>query len=365
MTRFYLGSDGLWKHKGWTPVAPGDSPLDPTVPGTDTGGGAGGGGGRVLRFYTTDVVSNGVNLGGGGGGGATGATYFGAEPRPAGNSTTNQQSLINKWGGRPASRQYFGTAGGTPVHLAGISVAHWSWSWGSLDAQVIAGTQDAYFASCAAAMKNGDIATYAHESNNKGLTGTALSNRIGAMNRFYDIFKNTKPGVLIAPTHTGYMFSPKNGGGAAQRTTWGAVKGDLIGADLDGVHIDTKLPSGAFQFPGATDYSPHIDYLGHITNIKNFITANKARGYIGWTVPEIMTSRYVPIDPDGTKRAAWFQKNLTYCKNNGAYAVHVWDFPRPTELGGESTTAFNVIPNPSPEYTVVKSFIAGNPANPA
>jgi hypothetical protein len=239
MTRFYLGSDGLWKHKGWTPVAPGDSPLDPTVPGTDTGGGAGGGGGRVLRFYTTDVVSNGVNLGGGGGGGATGATYFGAEPNPAGNSTTSQQGLINKWGGRPASRHYFGAnSTGLPVHIAGISVAQWSWSWGSLDAQVVAGNHDAYFASCAAAMKNGDIATYAHESDNKGLTGTALSNRIGAMNRFYDVFKNTKPGVFISPTHTGYMFSPKNPSGAALRTTWGAVKGDLIGLDLDGVHID-------------------------------------------------------------------------------------------------------------------------------
>jgi hypothetical protein len=359
MTRFYLGSDGLWKHKGWTPVAPGDSPLDPTVPGTDTGGGAGGGGGRVLRFYTTDVVSNGVNLGGGGGGGATGATYFGAEPNPAGNSTTSQQGLINKWGGRPASRHYFGAnSTGLPVHIAGISVAQWSWSWGSLDAQVVAGNHDAYFASCAAAMKNGDIATYAHESDNKGLTGTALSNRIGAMNRFYDVFKNTKPGVFVSPTHTGYMFSPKNPSGAALRTTWGAVKGDLIGLDLDGVHMDNG------NYPGATDYTA-IDYLGHVTVAKNFITANKARGYIGWTVPETMTSRITSFDPTGSKRAAWFQKNLTYMKNGGAYAVHVWDFPRPANLGGESTAAFNVIPNPSPEYTVVKSFIAGNPANPA
>lgn len=369
MTRFYLGADGLWAHKGWTPVAPGDSPLDPTIPQasqpTDPGNPVPTG--RRLRFYTTDVVSNGVAPGGGGTGGGTvpsGATYFGAEPNPAGNGTTNQQGLINKWGGRPSSRQYFGTsyASNTPVHIAGISVAHWSWA--PNDALVNSGGADNDIAASVALMKNGDLATYAHESNNKGYTGATLTARINAMNRFYDIVKATKPGVLVSPIHTGYLFSPKNGGTVSQQATWGAVKGDLIGADLDGVHMDTKLADGSPQYPGATDYTA-IDYAGHITNILKFITANKARGYVGWTVPEFMTSRITSFDPNGTKRAAWFQRNGDYIKNGGAYCCQIWDYPRPPALGGESTAAFNVIPNPSPEYTVVKSFIASNPANPA
>lgn len=363
MARFYLGSDGLWKHKGWVDVAPGDSPLDPTVP---TGGG-GGGTVRTLRFYTTDIVSNGSVPGSGGGGTGggtvpTGSTYFGAEPQPAGNGTTNQQSLVNKWQGRPSSRQFFGANWGTPVHIAGVSVAQFS--WGPKDAQVVSGSMDATLSAAFAAMKNGDIATYAHESDNDGLTAAQITTRIQAMNRFYDLVKSVNPNIYVAPTHTGYMFSPKNGGGAAARATWGAAKGDLVGLDLDGVHIDAKKADGTPQYPGATDYSP-IDYAGHIPIAKAFITANKARGYVGWTVPEHMTSRYTPIDPNGTKRAAWFQTNMTYILNGGAYACMIFDFPRPANLGGESTTAFSVIPNPSPELTVIRSFVAGNPANPA
>lgn len=360
MPTYEAGADGAWHHKGWLSVAPGDSPDDPTIPdapvtptdpGTPTVPT-----GRRLRFYTTDLISNGVapGTGGGTGGGTTpvptGSTYFGAEPSPAGNGTTNQQQLINKFGGRPSTRQFLGTNWTSlPVHIAGISVAQWSWS--PQDANVISGSLDDAIAAHVAAMKNGDIFTYAHESDNDGLTAAQTTDRIAAMNRCYDICKATKPGVYVAPTHTGYMFSPNNPGAAAKQTLWSTVKGDLLGVDFDGVHAADADGSYA-----------KINYKGHIPNVKAYLTKYKAKGWIGWTIPEWATSRITSFDPDGTKRAAWISDQGAAFVTGGAYACQYFDHAKDA---GDTTASINTIANPSPELTALKQLVASNPANPA
>lgn len=292
--------------------------------------------------------STGGSSGGGSAGGGTTAppplpahsTYIGACPaNPGGQSLSAATTVISKWGSGSAIRQFFSsdlTRG--PNHPVGASVVHSSYkpsvsavNSGSLDNQIKALIQRT---------PAGDIIEFYHEPDNDGLNPSGITAMIAAKNRLYDLKQQVKPSVKVAATMTGGFFA--NYSSESKRAPWYGLRGDLIGLDADGVY-DTSGPT----------YD--ISYTDEIAGVKAFMTHSSS--WKGWTVPEFGTARQ-PWDMTGSARASWLSQQMKLFVDGGAYAVMLFDY---NTSGHDTSTNYNQIKTGTPEFTVWKNAIAGNP----
>lgn len=340
---YWFGADGFWHAKGRLNVQPGKAPSDPATPPSQV----------TPRLQITELSLVATGTPGQPAPSPTKRPYFGACPvdgAPGG--AAGAQSVLTKWGARAAVRQFFGDFQSMPNSPAGCPVVHSSYRPDATsatqpftDAQILAGAADDLIAAVIAAARNGDVLEMKHESDNDGLTGQAALDRIQVKNRFYDIKQVTKPGVLVAHTHTGGMWA-SYGNDATRDLNMTNARGDLIGLDADGIHTTT----GPVY---VTDYSDEV------ANVKRYLTKFKSGGWQGWSVPEHGTSRQ-PWDPTGTPRAQWFAKNTQYFVDNGAYYVCLFDF---NTTAHNTATDYNRVLAGTPEYDTWRNLVASNPAN--
>jgi hypothetical protein len=270
------------------------------------------------------------------------STYFGACPaNPGGTGTSAQGTVLSKFGTGAAARVFHGsdlTSG--PSHASGVSIVHASFK--PSVSQVNSGALDAQIEALIQRTQAGDVIEFWHEPDNNGLTGTGITEMIKAKNRLYEIKQRIKPSVLVAATMTGGFFA--NYTSESERQPWYGLKGDLVGLDADGVH-DSSGPT----------YD--TSYSDEISGVKTFMTRNPSAGWIGWSVPEHGTSRQ-PWDTTGTPRANWFTAQTKLMIDNGAYYVMLFDYN--TGAHNLSDDYNQVLPG-TPEHTVWKNLVAGNP----
>lgn len=248
-----------------------------------------------------------------------------------------------KYGGTPPVRHFATTTVAWAATPANTSVHRsfkpaYTIADSTIDAMLKAAEADA--------VKNNVIhlVTFHHESDNDGLSGTALTDRIKQINRPYE--RKQALGlkhVYVVPVFTGGLFASYTA--QAKRDLWNGVKGDLLGVDMDGVHTaDT-----------ASDYATNYD--DETANALKFVAANKANGFIGWTVPEFGTSRR-SFDSSGAKRAAWFTKWGKHFADNGAVQVLAYDYDTGSHNG--ATTDYNQLRVGTPEHNAWKALVATN-----
>jgi hypothetical protein len=272
-------------------------------------------------------------------------TYFGAcVANPGGTSATAMQTVVNKWGTGSAVRVFNGSDISTgPAHPTGVSVVHASYK--PSVASVNSGALDAQIEALILRTQPGDTIEFWHEPDNDGLTGQGITDMINAKNRLYEIKQRIKPSVNVAATMTGGFFA--NYTSESVRSLWYGLKGDLIGLDADGVH-DTTGPT----------YD--MTYADEITGVKNFIARNAANGWKGFGVPEHGTSRQ-PWDTTGQARANWFAAQTKLFIDAGARYVMLYDY---NTSAHNLVDDYNQIYSGTPEYTLWRNLVAGNPHRP-
>jgi hypothetical protein len=326
------------------------------APNSTTGGGTNTSTGGTSNTSGTGGTSGGTGGGTGGTSGGTGGTgggtggtpstptitgtYIGACPaNPGGESSSAAQTVISKWGTGAAIIQFFGsdiTKG--PYRPAGASVVHSSYK--PSIASVLNGSLDDEIRALIQRTPAGDIIEFYHEPDNDGLSASGIADMIAAKNRLYEIKQQIKPSVLVAATMTGGFFA--NYTSESKRVPWYGLKADLVGLDADGVHDTT----------GPTYY---MTYADEIAGVKAFMTHGTT--WKGWTVPEHGTSRQ-PWDTTGDARANWFTAQLKLFKDNGAYAVMLYDY---NTSAHNTSTNYNQVLAGTPEFTVWANALASSP----
>lgn len=291
--------------------------------------------------------SDGTTIGGGAPPPVNARPYFGAAQTNVG--TTGTAAIITKYGVGASIRVFFSTGDLTqrPTIPTGMSVVHISYK--PDPATVAAGTLDTQIAALANYCQPGWILTFQHEPDNNGWTSSQITDWKNCNNHLYDVVKATKPSVLTAPVFTGGLLSKY--GSNANRDTWcTGLRGDLFGVDCDGPAITNSEP----------DYG-RIDYLDEMQNATTYMQHPTNSGFTALTVPEHVTARANPPDPDGSMRAAWFAKQCQHFIDFGCYAVMCWD---KDPAGRNTSSLFNHLPAGSPELAVWTSLVASNPKTP-
>jgi chitodextrinase len=271
---------------------------------------------------------------------STGALFGACVANPGGASLSAAQTVQTKFGTKTSIRMYQGATLGLPVHPAGASIVHTSWKPDL--ASVLNGSLDADIAAIINSTPAGDIIEFYHEPDNDGLDAAGITQMIAVKNYLYDKKQSIKPSVLVAQTFTGGFFA--NYTAESRRAPWYSIRGDLLGVDTDGIH-------------DATGPTYDTDYADEMAGTKAFMARNAGNGWIGWTVPEIGTSRQ-PWDATGTARANWFQAQAQKLADGGAYAIMLYDY---NTSAHSTATDYNQIKTGTPEFDVWSAFVATNP----
>lgn len=232
-------------------------------------------------------------------------TLFGACPeKPGGTTLVAQARVIEKWGKGAAIRQFLsGITQVAPRH-AGAGIVHVSWKEFSK-----ANLTPAKVEAACANLLAGDCVEVIHESDNDGLTGQALADRIALKSLFYDVVKTVRPDLLVVNTLTGWALDPKSG---TDLSPWGRVKADVLGVDCDGIR-PTKLP--------------YTNYEDETKGALKFIATYADSGYRWFSVPEFGCPRIPAADPDGSIRAAWHDHYAALWSGTGkCLAVTLYEY---------------------------------------
>lgn len=234
-----------------------------------------------------------------------GNTLFGANPvNPGGESASAAQGVVTKFGSGATVRQFLTditTSGGGPNWPAVPA--------GSLVHRSYKPTTDVTNAQIDALIRaaQGHWLTFWHESDNDGLSSSAIASRTALMNRLYD--RNVALGRLVTVVHvvTGQFMSDYRD--ESWKAPWRNVKADLIGVDMDG-------PQG---------YG--VTYADELSETLRWIQEESIDGYVGWTVPEFGVAR-TSSDSNGSGRLAWMQRevDLLTRANPKPRAIHWYDY---------------------------------------
>lgn len=280
---------------------------------------------------------------------AVAGPFFGATPTN-GVSNKSTATTVTKYGHGASCRIYFSTSDLTQrfTRDPNVSVVHVSYK--PAMAEVAAGQHDADIKALLDSLHNGDILTFWHEPDNNGWTSGQITDWKNGTNHLYDLTKSYKPGVLIAPVFTGGLMA--NYTADSQRQTWCTnLRSDLFGIDCDGVAIKST----------EANYN-RISYADELDNGLAYMSHPSNSGFKALTVPEHVTARVNPPDPDGSLRAAWFTAQTNLMISAGCYAVMCWDFDSSSH---NTTTNFNHLPASSPELAVWQNLVTTNPATPS
>lgn len=257
-------------------------------------------------------------------------TLFGACPsNPGGQSLAAAQSVVDKWGGRPAIRQ-FRSSIDVPNIPKDASITHNSYK--PVVADVVSGKLDSQIKALAEATPEGHMIEIWHESDSKVRGGSLVFNQIvAAKNRFYDVVKATNPKALVVNTVTGWLFEPK---AKLDFEQWSVVRADVLGVDLDGI-ISWPYPDFTDEIPKAAD-------------------AARRWGYKGWCVPEFGMDIDATRDADGVVRTEWIKKYSKLCIDAGALYVAWFDWA----MSAERTPGY-ILHTPT-EVAAWKELVHGN-----
>lgn len=193
--------------------------------------------------------------------------------------------MVSKFGGDASVRMFVPGGFTTVTRPAGASRVHVSWkpTLGTTitDSQLIAAFTN---------LKDGDLVEVWHESDVKYRKGGDLAGMLAMKNQFHDRVVALRdagkiPHVLTVNTWAGWTVDQNSSIDPSNLQ----ARADLLGIDMDGIPAsDTFYPFATRQM-GA-----------------KFVSAYKAGGYTGWTVPEF-TMPSVASDPTNAKRVSWFQ----------------------------------------------------------
>ena len=291
--------------------------------------------------------SDGTTIGHGGTPPAAARPYFGSTSTNVG--TSGNAAVISKFGTGASIRIFFSTGDLTqrPPIPSGMSVAHISYK--PDPATVASGSLDSQITDLINWCQPGWILTFHHEPDNNGWTSSQITDWKNCNNHLYDLAKAVKPSVLTAPVFTGGLMASYTSN--SQRDTWcTGLRGDLFGVDCDGVAISST----------EANYN-RISYADELDNCDTYMRHPTNSGFQQITVPEHVTARVNPPDPDGSLRASWFQAQTQLMIDHNCYAVMCWDYD---PSGHNTASNFNHIPAGSPELTVWKGLVANNPSTP-
>lgn len=285
---------------------------------------------------------------------ATPRPFFGSTTTNGGASynvgaATTTSAVISKYGTGASLRIFFSSSDLTlrPTIPSGMSVCHISYK--PDPATVAAGGKDADIINLINWMQPGWILTFHHEPDNNGWTTQQIDDWRNMTNHLWDLKESTKPSVYTGPVFTGGLMA--NYTTDTKRDIWCKnLRGDMFGVDCDGAAITSS----------ETSYD-RISYLDEIQNSLRYMNDSSNTGFKQVTVPEFMTARVNPPDPDGSLRAAWFSTNAQHMIDNDIYAAMCWDSNPPNH---DSSTNFNQLPSGSPELSVWQSLVASNPTTP-
>lgn len=281
-----------------------------------------------------------------------GTVWSACPANPGGNDLAAQKRVPTKWGAFGAVvgvRQFMSAAPVTvgPFLAPGVERVHTSWNLD--DAAVNSGSLDKDIDAMllrAAATPYVHLVENRHESDNDGLTGTALTNRIKAKNRIWERKEALGLGdkVLVVATFTGGFWASY--GSDATRDLWlSQTKCDVAGLDADGVHTKT-----------GPDYR-----TSYADEVKNLLRYQAKYGIPHVTVPEFGTSRQ-PWDTTGQPRAGWVLVQARILATAKPLMVAAYDYNTASNPGGPGKP-FNQLTAGSPEFGVWHDdFLALNTA---
>lgn len=364
---WWPGTDGLWHRKGWAPVAPGQRPVDPTIPPDEppppppT---------PTRRLYRAILEGNGIPPGPGPGPGdpppgmpyALDAELFGACVRiNGGTGAAGANDTINIFGPRCSIRQFGTNSAFTASRGSSGSITHGSYNQSAfVDTATIAGQNDAAFRAIADRYNPGDIVTSQHESDLRGLTGTTFQNRVNAISRFHDVIHDYRPEILTCVVFAASFFGIESAypGSAQKRIDWAGVRADLVGYDFDGVH-DRDTDTTRYDALSPNYIATLFDWMDNRTTYQN---------WRGWCFPEFGTTRR-PWDTTGSFHLEWTQRMVDGYRayNRNPYTVQWFNYNDPLRDGNPADEGYYELQDTrnAPQYLVLnywKARVAENPA---
>lgn len=277
--------------------------------------------------------------------------YYGSCPTSGGGSP---QATRNKYGEGTSIRVFMTSLTERPASRPNGSSIMW-WSYKPTPSALLSGSLDSQLRSVLDDMRPGDVLTFHHERDNDGIDGNAAAVQEwkNENNYLYDFTKAYKPSVLTGPVFTGGLMA--NYTSASRRNLWcTGIKGDIFGVDCDGVHIRDA------SHPNEMNYN-RIQYTDELNNCQAYMAHPSNEGFQKIGVAEFITARKNPPDPTGSIRAGWMSDQCDIFEEFGVYAVCVYDFAFGTH---NTANDMNLLPNPSPELTVMQARVATNPATP-
>lgn len=221
----------------------------------------------------------------------------GCPESPGGTSLAAQSGVVTKYGKGVAVRQFFSTFGAAVPRNPDAGLLH-----ASFKDYNMANITEAKLKSTFANLKEGDVVELGHESDNDGLTGTALQARIDLKNKFFDTTRKVRPDLLICHTFTGWLFEPKSGKINEVNMWLSKVKADIIGLDCDGIR-----PANL----------PYTDYKAEFAAALPMLDKYASMGYKWISIPEFGCPRIPSQDPEGEIRAAYHDSYFTLWSNSG------------------------------------------------
>lgn len=236
-------------------------------------------------------------------------TVFGACPSwPGGQSLDAARRVAQKWGPGVAVRQFKGALAAPSTH-PDFALVHTSYK--PSIAGLARGDFDDQVRQVARTTPDGHVLEAWHESDKKVNDGDYSHDvAVAAKNRFYDLVKETNPGVLVANTITGWQAEPK-APHFGDLDRWGQVKADVLGIDLDGI-VPTRLPYPSFD--------------DEVAQALAFVERHAERGYRFYAVPEFGAPRIDSVDRDGAVRAEWLTHNAALFAETGALYVCLYEY---------------------------------------
>lgn len=251
-------------------------------------------------------------------------TYFGACPKAGGTSLAAQTTVVTKYGKGCSVRQFFGVLGSAIPRNPDVGLLHASFKDYNLNNITQAKVKTAL-----TNLKAGDIVELGHESDNDGLTGTALTARWNLKNKFYDCVKAVRPDLHVSLTMVGYSFDPKSGKNAQLEQWIANVKANVLGVDCDGVR-PTQLPYTDYTAETKTAVA-FLDKYGTSTGLYQYLA-----------IPEFGCPRIPSADPLGEVRAAYHDFYAELWKATGkCISVTLYEYNSSPNYSLETTAEIN------------------------
>ncbi|MGB3763172.1 MAG: hypothetical protein WA966_08115, partial [Ornithinimicrobium sp.] len=247
-------------------------------------------------------------------------------------------SVVSKYGTGASVRLFVPGGFKTVPRPVGASRVHVSWKpsiGGAItDTQLISAFSD---------LQDGDMVEVWHESDVKYRKGADLTGMLAMKNKFNDRVVALReagriPNLLTVNTWAGWSVDATSSVNPSNLH----ARADLLGIDMDGI-------------PTQNNFYPYAErQLGD-----KFVSAYRAGGYTGWTVPEFSMPA-VAVDPTHEKRIAWFQAQVAKLRQ-GVPAAGV---PAPRMIAwfddDWASTAENDMLHSANEIAAWSELVAGN-----